>query len=88
PSPLILVEAESPASVEFLKNANLLLQELNLLALLLIQPSSDRKQQHLHWRGQHGPQGTVPNTAPPSQISLSTMPSSPDLSTIYISAEI
>ena len=41
PSPLILVEAESPASLEFLKNANLFLQKLNLLPLLVVQPPSD-----------------------------------------------
>ena len=41
PSTLILVEAESPASMEFLKNANLFLQKLNLLPLLVVQPPSD-----------------------------------------------
>lgn len=72
PSSLILVEAESPAAVEFRQNANSLLQELSLLALLLIQSSSNREQQHLNWCGQHAP--NVPFQAPHRRLQLASPP--------------
>ncbi len=46
---LVISEAEPLATLEFLKNANLLLKELDPLPLLLVQPPGDRKEQHSHW---------------------------------------
>ena len=46
------------AAVEFLKDANLLREKLDLLSVIPIRPSGNRKQEHLQWRGQH--HATIP----------------------------
>ena len=46
---LVISEVEPLATLEFLKNANLLLKELDPLPLLLVQPPGDREEKHSHW---------------------------------------
>ena len=62
PSTLIVIEMEPLSPVQLLRDANLLLQELDLLPLLFVQPSGDRKEQHSHWHRQHGLQFTRSRT--------------------------
>jgi hypothetical protein len=54
----MVIETELLPPVQLLEDPDLLLQEVDLPALLLIQPAGDREEQHSHWHRQHGRQFT------------------------------
>jgi len=53
PAPLVIGEPEAPLTIQFLEHSYLLLQELDLLSLVLVEPSGDGEQHHFDGCCQH-----------------------------------